>query len=129
MVGDIKSGTVEASSVYIPCLDINNLSTYNYTIDPKHSPYRMFLGVGTYSQDLIVNLPSPTTYEGLELRFYSRSRTRSGAPMVLCGLIMYGTGTGLESANRVRIGWNELTVLLAFGGAWHVIIGSVEKIS
>jgi hypothetical protein len=129
MVGDIKSGTVEASSVYIPCLDINNLSTYNYTIDPKHSPYRMFLGVGTYSQDLIVNLPSPTTYEGLELRFYSRSRTRSGAPMVLCGLIMYSTGTGLESANRVRIGWNELTVLLAFGGAWHVIIGSVEKIS
>ena len=122
------TGKVTAKLFYSPTkqLGVENFTNGVYNINPSSDPAHTFvldhpIVNETDGGSLTINLPSATTYDGLELQFLEIRRTRSViASVTLSGSITNG-GTLYSNISSGYLKLNKFTVLKAMAGRWYVI--------
>ena len=122
------TGKVTAKLFYSPTkqLSVENFTNGAYNINPSSDPAHTFvldhpIVNETDGGSLTINLPSATTYDGLELQFLEIRRTRSViASVTLSGSITNG-GTLYSNISSGYLKLNKFTVLKAMAGRWYVI--------
>ena len=125
------TGTVKAKLFYSPTkqLTVENFTNRVYTINPASDPAHTFVldhPLSGSGDDLTINLPNATTYDGLELQFLEIRRTRS----LISGVILSGSitngGTLFADISSGYLKLNNFIVLKAMAGRWYAIQGELS---
>lgn len=118
----VVAGTVTASTMYSPFIEITN-GTNNYTINPANGSNYALGAIGC-----TLVLPSPSTYNGLQITIFSSRMTRDGSYNTLS----YSDGiyyleptskTLCTSTTSLSIGFNTPLQLISIGRQWHIMKG------
>ena len=99
-------------------MDIENDAYYSFYLSPP-------------ADGTTITLPNASTYDGLELRFFSAFITRSNGYGILTysGGIRYDAGSGvvLGSAQTVYLRSNQFVTVKAMHSEWYVVSGTVTS--
>lgn len=127
-IGAYLTGTVKANLFYSPTksLTTGDFTNNAYTINPSSNPAHTYvLDHPSSGSDLTINLPSASTYDGLELQFLLIQRTRSLIDGVkLSGTLTWRDELFSESSSAYLIP-GELVTLKAIAGRWYTIQGKL----
>jgi len=118
--GDVDvAGTIRAKLFYAATKKI----TSNYTINLETEPYYTYFKEPTYNTSYVVTLPNPSSYEGVELRFFSPVVGSSGNVMRVyyAGGINLCLDTGVSSVSYVALKPFKMGTLKAIDGKWWTI--------
>lgn len=122
------NGVLKARLMYASTKDLSGLSTY--TVDIENDPYYSFY-LAPPVDGTTITLPNASTYDGLELRFFSAFITRSSGSGILTysGGIRYDAGIGviLGSAQTVYLRSNQFVTVKAMQSEWYVVSGTVTS--
>lgn len=124
--GSELAGIVKANMLYGNTVDLtgrtlttwsHNSSMKYYAITPATEPATDFMWRGT--SDVVIELPSAQTYEGLELEFYCRLNEDDRGEFIIYSAAGI---TGLKGVTGTACvaGINK-TEVKAIGGAWYVV--------
>lgn len=122
ITGKIHADLMYAKTKYI-------LPGTTYTVDPINDPYYCFnvsAVIGYYTK---INLPSASTYDGLELRFYFPMITRSDVSPVIHSNdgIMIDVSGLLVSVTDIELGPNQFVTMKAMDNNWYIVSGYVSE--
>ena len=130
-IGAYLTGTVKANLFYSPTksLTTGDFTNNAYSISPSSNPAHTYvLDHPSGGADLTINLPSATTYDGLELQFLLIQRTRSLIDGVkLSGTLTWRDELFSESSSAYLIP-NEFVTLKAMAGRWYTIQGKLGSV-
>lgn len=121
-------GRIHANLMYADTKEIED----SYTIDPSTEPYYCYLVKANSEVELLITLPDATTYNGLELRFYSwkspLSRLSSvGRLYSSNGIVVNDSSTAwTTTVTKVILEANRFVTVKAMSGFWFVMDGNVE---
>ena len=122
------NGVLKARLMYASTKDLSGLSTY--TVDIENDPYYSFY-LSPPADGTTITLPNASTYDGLELRFFSAFITRSNGSGILTysSGIRYDAGSGviLGSAQTVYLRSNQFVTVKAMHSEWYVVSGTVTS--
>ena len=124
------NGIVKAHLFYARTKELIGITSY--TINPETEPYYTYYCQPPIYTELKITLPSATTYDGMELRFFTyMPQTRVGWTVTLC----YADNIYYTDINDYHYskGFSEVILvpgifatIKAFQGAWYLIGGEVE---
>lgn len=123
------SGTIRSNVSYSPTTVLEGNGTINIDLSTHTSNIKCSAGTAAV---LTMVLPSPETYDGLEMTFFFPVKTRSVGSCVInySGGIMYKNSSSalLVSATSLGIIGNQIVRIRAIDGTWYVVEGSVEAV-
>jgi len=122
ITGKIHADLMYAKTKYI-------LPGTTYTVDPINDPYYCFnvsAVIGYYTK---INLPSASTFDGLELRFYFPMITRNNVSPVIHsndGIMIDASGL-LMSVTDIELSPNQFVTIKAMSNNWYIVSGYVSE--